>query len=129
MVVKDNTLKKNKFSSSHKDYNLKNILLSEGKIDQKFLEQINLLKLEELICLKLIQSASSLSGKIYNFPIFKFTNDICKEAIYKFALSMSKNRKEASLILGLKKIDIINYIKSNNLEEEFKNVSKSKKNK
>lgn len=129
MVVKDNTLKKNKFSSSHKDYNLKNILLSEGKIDQKFLEQINLLKLEELICLKLIQSASSLSGKIYNFPIFKFTNDICKEAIYKFALSMSKNRKEASLILGLKKIDIINYIKSNNLEEEFKNVSKPKKNK
>ena len=129
MVVKDNTLKKNKFSSSHKDYNLKNILLSEGKIDQKFLEQINLLKLEELICLKLIQSASSLSGKIYNFPIFKFTNDICKEAIYKFALSMSKNRKEASLILGQKKIDIINYIKSNNLEEEFKNVSKPKKNK
>ena len=127
-AIKDNTLKSKKFTSDNENYNLKNKLLNENKIDNNFLNQINFLKLEELIALKLIVSLESLNGKLLNFPLFKFTNDICKEAIFKFALSTSKSRKEAAMILGVKKIEIINYIKKHNLKEEFENASKPKKN-
>ena len=128
LVEKNNILKDSKFFSENKDYNLENKLLSEGKIDKEFLEKINFLKLEELITLKLLSSSRSLGGKLYNFPLLKFTTDVCREAILKYAFSVSKNRREASLILGLKKAEIINYIKKHNLKEEFQNESKSKKN-
>jgi hypothetical protein len=126
-AIKDNTLKNNKYKSDNENYNLKKSLLLNKKINKDFLSQLNLLKLEEIITLKLILSAESLNGKIFNFPIFKYTNDICKEAIFRFALSIAENRKEASLILGVKKIEIINYIKKFNLAEEFKNDSRTKK--
>ena len=118
-AIKDNTLKKSKYTSDNEQFNLKNKLLSENKIDKQFLEYIKLLKLEEIITLKLITSSEALGGKLFNFPLFKFTNDICKEAIYQFALSVAKNRREASLILGVKKIEIINYIKELKKRGEF----------
>ena len=79
-----------------------------------------MLKLEDLITLKLITTAESLGGKFFNFPLLKFTNDICRDAIYQFAISVSKNRREASLILGVKKIKIINYIKELKKRGDFK---------
>ena len=97
--MKDDSLKNNKFTSENKNYNLKNKLLSENKIDNDFYEKIKFLKLEELITLKLLSSAQGLNGKLFNFPLFKYTTDICKESIFKFALSVSKNRREASLII------------------------------
>ena len=117
--VKDNTLKTTKYYSDNKDYNLKNKLLLENKIDNDFLNKLNFLTLEDLITLKLISSAESLNGKFFNFPFFKFCSDICKESIFRFALSIAKNRREASLILGVKKIEIINYIKELKKRGEF----------
>ena len=126
MVTKDDSLKETKYNTENKNYNLKKILLKQQKIDSNFIQKLNLLKLEELIALKLILSTESLNGKIFNFPFLKFTTDICREAIIKFALSISNNNREASLILGMKKVDLLNYVKKHNLKEEYDNYKKKK---
>lgn len=125
---KDSTLKNTKFYSNNKNYNLKNKLLKESKIDKQFLEKLSFITLEDLITLKLLVSTESLKGKIFNFPFLKYTTDICKEAIVRFALSASNNRKEASLILGMKKADFINYLREYNLLEEYNYDRGTKKN-
>ena len=122
-AIKDNSLKDPKVFSSNKNYNLKNKLLKEKKIDQEFLEKLKFLKLEELITLKLLVSTSLLKGKLFNFPFLKYSTEICKEAVLRFALSQANSRKEAQLILGIKKADLVHYLKSYKLEEEFNNVN------
>ena len=118
-AIKDNSLKDTKVFSSNKNYNIKNKLLKEKKIDNNFLEKLKFLKLEELITLKLLVSSSALKGKLFNFPFLKYSTDICREAVLRFALSHAKSKKEAQLILGLKKIEMIHYIKKYNIEEDF----------
>ena len=59
----------------------------------------------------------------------KKSYEICKEAVVRFALSMSKNRKEASLMLGMKKADFIKYVKEYNLLEEYNYDRRTKKSK
>ena len=127
-AIKDNSLKNNKFISSNKNYNLKNKLLNQNKINKDFLEKLNLITLEDLITLKLLSSAEGLKGKLYNFPFLKYSHDICKEAVVRFALSMASNRREASLILGMKKADFIKYVKEYNLLEEYNYDRGTKKN-
>ena len=128
-AIKDNNLKSNKFYSENKNYNLKNKLLKENKIDKQFLEKLRFITLEELITLKLLVSCEGLKGKLYNFPFLKYSYEICKESVVRFALSMSSNRREASLILGMKKAEFINYIKEYGILEEFNYDRKSKKSK
>ena len=118
-AIKDNSLKDTKVFSSNKNYNLKNKLLKEKKIDNDFIEKLKFLKLEEIITLKLLVATTLLKGKIFNFPFLKYSNDICKEAVLRFALSQANSKREASLILGIKKADLIHYIKSYNLEKDF----------
>ena len=127
-AIKDNSLKSSKFNSNNKNYNLKNKLLKENKIDINFIEKIKFITLEELITLKLLVSTEGLNGKLYNFPFLKYTTDICKEAIVRFALTKANNRREASMILGMKKADFLQYIKDYGLIEEFKYDSRTKKN-
>ncbi len=128
-AIKDNSLKDTKFFSDNKNYNLKNKLLKEKKIDKLFLEKLRFVTLEDIITLKLLVSAESLSGKLYNFPFLKYSQEICKEAVVRFALSMANNRREASLILGMKKADFINYIKQYGIMEEFNYDRRTKKDK
>ncbi len=125
-AIKDNSLKSTKFFSENRNYNLKNKLLKEKKIDKPFLEKLRFITLEDLITLKLLVSTEALKGKLYNFPFLKYSSDICKEAIVRFALSVSNNRKEASLLMGMKKSDFISYIREYNLLEGNNNDSKSK---
>ena len=112
----DNSLKRNKNKSTHENYDLKKILLKEGKINKEFLIKLNYLKLEELIALKLDSAAAGLNGKLFNFPIWKFTTDIAKEAVVKYALSSTKTKKEAALILGVTKSEINRLIKLYSME-------------
>jgi len=114
--MKDNTLKEAKFKSNNENYDLKKELLSNNKINKDFLEKLNFLTLEELITLKLLVASKSLRGKLFNFPLLKYSSDICKEAVVRYALSVSKNKREASLILGVKKIDLLRYLKHYNID-------------
>jgi hypothetical protein len=125
-AIKDSSLKQSKNLSSNKNYNLKNKLLKEEKIDQEFLEKLKFLKLEELITLKLLVATSLLKGKLFNFPFLKYATEICKEAVLRFALSQANSRKEAQIILGIKKADLVHYLKAYELEKDF-NYNKHKK--
>ena len=127
-AIKDNSFKEPKVLSTNKNYNLKNKLLKEKKIDKQFIEKIKFLKLEELITLKLLISTSLLKGKLFNFPFLKYSTDICEEAVLRFALSQANTKREAQLILGIKKAQLVNYLKKYNLEEEFTYDSKTRKN-
>ena len=118
-AIKDNSLKDCNKVSSNKNYNLKNKLLKENKIDHDFLEKIKFLKLEELITLKLLVSTTLLKGKLFNFPFLKYSTQICKEAVLRFALSQANSKKEAQIILGMKKSELIYYLKKYNLEKDF----------
>lgn len=125
-AIRDNSLKESKTFSSNKNYNLKNKLLKENKIDKDFLEKLKFITLEDLITLKLLVSTSLLKGKLFNFPFLKYSTEICKEAVLRFALSQANSRREAQLILGMKKSELIYYLKNYNLEKDF-NYKKSKK--
>ena len=81
------------------------------------------------ITLKLLVSTSLLKGKLFNFPFLKYATEICKESVLRFALSQANSRKEAQLILGIKKADLVHYLKFYKLEREFNYDSKTKKNK
>jgi len=118
-MVKDSNLKNIKNKSNNENYDLKDKLLKQSKIDNSFLEKIKFLTLEDLICLKLDSATSELKGKLFNFPILKFSQDICREAVVKYALSCTKNKKDACMILGLTKSDFNRYVKKYkiNLEE------------
>jgi len=118
-AIKDDSLKSSKTFSSNKNYNLKNKLLKEKKINNDFLEKLKFITLEDLITLKLLTSTSLLKGKLFNFPFLKYSSEICKEAVLRFALSQAKSRKEALLILGIKKADLIYYLKKYELEKDF----------
>lgn len=113
--MKDSSLKKVKFKSDNENYSLKNQLLKENKINKDFLEKLNFLTLEDLITLKLDSASKSLKGKLFNFPILKYATDICQEAVIKYALSISNNRRETSLILGKTKAELSYYIKKYNI--------------
>ena len=128
-AIKDNLLKSNKTSSKKLPYNLKNKLLKENKIDKQFLEKLRFITLEELITLKLLVSVEGLKGKLYNFPFLKYTSDICKEAVVRFAISIANNRREVSLILNSKKSEILKYVKNYELMEEYNYASRTKKDK
>ena len=126
-AIKDDYFKNTKTYSSNKNYNLKNKLLKEKKIDNDFLEKLKFIKLEELITLKLLVATSTLRGKIFNFPFLKFSTEICKEAVLRFALSQANSKREALLILGLKRADLSYYLKKYNLEKDFNYDSKTRK--
>ena len=117
----DNSLKKEKYISTNKDYNLKNNLLRDRKIDKSFLEKIKFLTLEELIYLKLETAAIGLSGKLFNFPIYKFIQDISKEACVHYALSSTKSYKGASMVLGIPKTELTRLIKYYNIHMKRNN--------
>tara|TARA_B100000900_G_C20458544_1_gene666212 strand:- start:109 stop:495 length:387 start_codon:yes stop_codon:yes gene_type:complete len=114
-LVKDNNLKQVKNKSNNEYYDLKKELLASKKIDNSFLEKIKFITLEDLISLKLDSAANLLNGKLFNFPILKFSQDICREAVVKYALSSTKNKRDACIILGLTKSDLNRYIKKYNI--------------
>jgi len=92
-------------------FSIKKKLLKNKLIDNAFCDQVNRLTIEDLIALKLEISAIQVKGKLFGFPILKFTNEITKEAIIKFAASISGSYREAAKILGVSHVEIYNYIK------------------
>ena len=68
----NNSLRKNKYKSEIDNYDYKKKLLSEGKIDQNFLNKIKNLTIEELLYLKLESISASFNGKLIGIPINKF---------------------------------------------------------
>ena len=111
----NNLFRKNKYTSDIKDFNHTKILLEDKKINKDFISRIKLLTIEDLIFLKLESMSSSLKGKIIGIPIYKFLDEICKEAFIRYAISVSKNRRDACAMLGINKSYLNRQMKKYNI--------------
>jgi len=76
-------------------------LISEGRINEDFLNTVSELKLEELIAVKLEMSSRITKGKLYNFPIWYTLPNICKDACMKFASRVCNSKSDMASLLGI----------------------------
>ena len=97
----NNSLRGSKYKTQNENFDYKKHLLEQKKINKEFLNRIKLLTIEEVLYLKLDSIATSLKGKLFGFPIYKLLPDICKEAIILYALTSTKNKREAANILNI----------------------------
>ena len=119
----DNSLRGSKYKSQNENFNYKKVLLEQKKINKDFINRIKLLTIEELLYLKLDSLSNSLKGKVFGFPIYKFMSDICREAMVIYALSSTKNKRDACLVLGMDMMHLNNVIKKYNINiKDIKNV-------
>ena len=86
---------KNKIKSKLKE------LKSDNKITDKFLDQISLLTLEDIITIKLELSLKNSGGLLYGLPIWNNMTEIIRFSLLKSTLSICKNKTEAANFLGI----------------------------
>jgi len=111
--------KKKKIYGKKKNYSVINKFLNEEKINEKLLEQINSLSLEDLIAIKLEISAKSSGGSVFGIPIWNSLRDICRDACLKFALSAARTKAEAATFLGISISTFNDYLKKYDVKEYF----------
>ena len=116
IMLFDNSLRGSKYKSENENFDYKKILLEQKKIDKNFLNQIKLLTIEEVLYLKLDSITSSLKGKLMGFPIYKLLHEICKEAFVKYALSATKNKRDAANMLGVNMQHLNNKMKKYDIQ-------------
>lgn len=87
--------------SINRDFSILRNLKKQKKISKDLEILLNSLTLEEIIALKLELSSRSVGGKLYGFPLWFSLQDIVKESMFLFALSVTKTKGEASRFLGL----------------------------
>ena len=76
-------------------------LREEKKIDEIFENMLSSLSLEEVIALKLELSLKTLRSPIYNLPIWHNLDKIVRDAVLKFAVSITNSPSEAARIIGI----------------------------
>ena len=70
-----------------KNYSIKKKLRLENKIDEDFEMRLNNLTLEDIIALKLELSSKNYKGKFYGLQLYKYIQDIARDAVVKFAIA------------------------------------------
>ena len=83
------------------EYSIINNLKDQNKLNDSTLVCINTLSLEDVIAVKLELSTNLLKNRLYGFDIWNKMNSITKEAVLRFALSVTKNKSDAARFLGL----------------------------
>lgn len=101
-------------------YSLLKILREEKRSNEYFEIMLGNLTLEEIIALKLELTYRSIGVALYGFPIWKSTNYIVRDAILKYALSISTSKSMAARYLGVRVNIISNLLKKYNVEDFFK---------
>ena len=112
MSFTKNNNNKNKIKSKEKE------LRSENKITDKFLDQISLLTLEDIITIKLELSLKNSGGLLYGLPIWNNLSDIIRYSLLKSSLSLCKTKTEVANFLGISLNQLFELIQKYNLTEE-----------
>ncbi len=102
-----------------KDYSIAKKLRNEKKSNDYLELMLSNISLEDLIALKLEIAAKSAGIALYGIPIWKSIPYIVKEAMIKYAVSVTGSMAEASRFLGLSKMSIRNYLIKNDVLEFF----------
>tara|TARA_R100000388_G_C7242114_1_gene162189 strand:+ start:392 stop:736 length:345 start_codon:yes stop_codon:yes gene_type:complete len=112
MSFTKNNNNKNKIKSKEKQ------LRSENKITDKFIDQISLLTLEDIITLKLELSIKNSGGLLYGLPLWYNISEIIKYSLLKSSLSLCKTKTEVANFLGISLNQLFDLIQKYNLTEE-----------
>ena len=97
-----------------------NKLTHEGVVSQDLLVLINNLTLEDLIAIKLELSCAFVKNKLYGIDFWSNSCYIIREALLKFAISVSRSKKDAARFLGLDIREFNTQYKKYNIESYFK---------
>jgi hypothetical protein len=96
-------------------------ILREQKKSNDFLElMIGNLTLEELIALKLEVAFRSVPTPVYGIPVWKATPKLARDAVLKFALSVSGSKLMAARLLGMNNREFANYINKYEILDYYK---------
>ena len=109
-----------------KDYSVIKVLREQKRSNDYFEIMLNNLTLEEIIAVKLELTYKSIGMALYGFPIWNSTNYIVRDAILKYALSISTSKSMAARYLGVRINIISNLLKKYNVEQFFKKHKKLK---
>lgn len=112
MSFTKNNNNKNKIKSKEKQ------LRSENKITDKFIDQISLLTLEDIITLKLELSIKNSGGLLYGLPLWNNISEIIKYSLLKSSLSLCKTKTEVANFLGISLNQLFELIQKYDLTEE-----------
>lgn len=112
MSFTKNNNNKNKIKSKEKQ------LRSENKITDKFIDQISLLTLEDIITLKLELSINNSGGLLYGLPLWNNISEIIKYSLLKSSLSLCKTKTEVANFLGISLNQLFELIQKYDLTEE-----------
>lgn len=94
--------------------------LREQNKSNDYLElMISNLSLEELISLKLEICTKTVGIALYGFPIWKSLSYIVKDAVIKFAISVTNSKIEASRFLGISRQELDAYLKRQDVKDFF----------
>lgn len=84
-------------------------LINENIINKDFLLILSNLSLEDIIALKLEQTSDTLHGKLFGIPIWTTMIHIVRDALLKYALSVSYNLTQAKAHMGIKSLTSLKY--------------------
>ena len=107
--------------SKIKNYSLSKTLREESKSNEEFEIMLSNLTLEELIGLKLEVSGRAVKHKLYGLRIYDRIGKICRNGIFKYAISAAQSKKEASMFLGMTMKQLNYYIRREKLFEDEQN--------
>tara|TARA_R100001082_G_scaffold103379_4_gene74039 strand:- start:980 stop:1360 length:381 start_codon:yes stop_codon:yes gene_type:complete len=93
--------RKRRLQGSNKYYSISNKLKREKKISDDFEVMLNNLDLEEVIGLKLELASRAAGGKLFGICIWNSLTDVIRDAIFKYALSATRSKREAATFLGI----------------------------
>ena len=119
--------KKKRVSGKNKYYSIRSKLKRENKITSDFEIMLNNLTLEDIIALKLEYSINVSGTPIYGLQLAKSLRYVCKEALYKLALSATRSKNSAARFLGVSENDFRQELKRMRIESFFMDEEDEKK--
>ncbi len=84
-----------------KPYSISKKLREENKSNDYFELLLGQISLEDIIALKLEVAYRSLGTVVSGFPIWRMLDNIIKESVLKFGVSISEDQGELSRFLGI----------------------------
>lgn len=119
--------KKKRVSGKNKYYSIRSKLKRENKITSDFEIMLNNLTLEDIIALKLEYSINVSGTPVYGLQLAKSLRYVCKEALYKLALSATRSKNSAARFLGVSENDFRQELKRMRIESFFLDEEDEKK--
>ena len=91
-------------------------LKNEGRVNERFLNTVSDLTMEELIGIKIEMAARMFKGKLYNLPIWYSLPRMVKEAMLSVAITTCKTKTDMANMLGISNERFLDLLKEYNLD-------------